>query len=93
MKASDKRCGIGTSSVVRTGQYLVKNSKYNIESQHTYYTKSSLWHNSRVTTLHTAVSGSIPGSVGIFNKDFLPETKRDDGAEPQSLVLFQIYLG
>ena len=38
------------------------------------------------TALHAAVSGSIPGRVEIFNKRFLPVTRRDGEAEPQSLV-------
>ena len=40
---------------------------------------------SRVIGLHTAVPGLIPGWVEIFNKDFLPEARRDGGAEPQSV--------
>ena len=30
--------------------------------------------------------GFDPGRVGIFNKEFLPETRRDGGTQPQSLV-------
>ena len=32
------------------------------------------------------VSGSATGRVGVFNKEFIPKTRRDGGAELQSLV-------
>ena len=40
-----------------------------------------------------AVSGSIQGRIRIFNKEFLPETRTDDGEEPQSLVPVPNILG
>ena len=43
-----------------------------------------MWHSGRVTALHAAV----PGSVGIYDKEFLPETRRDGGGETQ--LLFSI---
>ena len=47
--------------------------------------QSQLWR----TAFQAAVSRSIPGRVGIFNKkEFLPDTRRDGGAELQSLVSF-----
>ena len=47
----------------------------------------SLWRSSRVTALHAAVAGSIPGSVGNVNKKgFLLETRMDAEEGPQSLV-------
>ena len=36
--------------------------------------------------MHRAFSDSIPDRIGIFNKEFLPETRRYVGVEPQSLV-------
>ena len=36
--------------------------------------------------MHTAVLGSIPEGVGIFNKRFFPGAMRDGGTEPQTLV-------
>ena len=36
--------------------------------------------------MQAAVSGLIPDRVGILNKEFHPETRRDGGEEPQSLV-------
>ena len=51
-----------------------------------------LWRCGGVTSLLAAVSGSKPGRVGICNKNSFLGTREDDGAEPQSLILFQIYM-
>ena len=45
----------------------------------------NFYHNGRVTALHAAVSVSIPRWVEILIKN-LPGTRRDGGAETQSLV-------
>ena len=39
------------------------------------------------------VPGSIPGTVEIFNKEFIPGTRSHGGAEPQSLVSVPDILG
>ena len=45
-----------------------------------------LWRNGRATALHAVVSGSISGSVRIFNKKICRWIRIDGGAELQSLV-------
>ena len=54
---------------------------------------SILYFHIQSAALHEVASGSIPGKAEISDKRFLPGTRRDGGAEPQSLFLFQIYLG
>ena len=46
--------------------------------------QSAQWHSH--TALNATVSGSFPGRVGIFNEEFLRETRRDSITEPQSLI-------
>ena len=43
--------------------------------------------------LHTAVSSLTQGKIGILNKEFLPETRKDDAVEPESLVSVPIIPG
>ena len=47
----------------------------------------ALWRCSRITALLAVISCSIPCRVGIFYKEFIPKTRKDDEAEPLSLVI------
>ena len=40
----------------------------------------------KITVQHAAVSSSIPGGIGIFNKLFLSSTRRDGGVEFEILI-------
>ena len=48
------------------------------------YLGSNMSHKS--VTVHKAVSSSIPGKKGFFIKRFLFGSRKDGGADPQSLV-------